>query len=198
LLIVWGAVNNFSEDFTMVYMLLADGFEEIETIAPLDILRRADIDVSTVSLTDDLLVQGGHGIIVKADMTLAQVDYATLEMLVLPGGGGGVPVIAKTPDAMDLIKRVCEDGKMLAAICAAPSLLAALGFLNGRRVVCYPTLSDVIKAAGGNFQHELSVACDGNLITGKAAGASIDFGLALVAALRGNDVSEQVRCAIYY
>ena len=181
----------------MVYMLLGEGFEEIEAIAPLDILRRAGIDSATVSLTSDLQVRGGHDIVIQADTTLSQVDFEALEMLVLPGGLGGVNSIEKTPAAMELISRTWEAKKMLAAICAAPTLLAKLNILDGIRVVCYPSVSGDIETAGGKLQPELSVTRDENLITGKAAGASIDFGLELVAMMRGKEASEQIRRAVH-
>ena len=182
----------------MVYMLLGNGFEEIEAVAPLDLLRRADIGVSTVSLTSDLQVRGGHGVTVQADITLDEVDFASLEMLVLPGGGGGVDSIARTPGAMDLVRRTMEAGKPLGAICAAPSLLAALDLMDGRRVTCHPAVYSKVEAGGGILQIELPVARDDNLITGKAAGASLDFGLELVAALRGREASEEMRRTIMY
>lgn len=182
----------------MVYILLGDGFEEIEAIAPLDILRRADIEVATVSLTNDLLVNGGRGVIIRADITLDQIDFGSLEMLVLPGGGGGVDSIAKTPAAMALIGRTCEEGKLVAAICAAPSLLATFNILDGKRVVCYPSVSEKVEAAGGKLQPELPVTCDNNLITSKAAGTSIEFGLEIVATLRDRDTSDKIRQGIFY
>ena len=182
----------------MVYILLGDGFEEIEALAPLDLLRRADVEAITVSLTSDILVRGGHGVAVQADITLEQIDFESMEMLVLPGGGGGVASIANNPLAMDLIKRTWEAGKQLAAICAAPSLLAALDIIDGIRVVCHPTVSGKVEAAGGVLQPGLSVSCDGKLTTGKAAGASIEFGLELIAGLRSREASESMRHAIFY
>jgi 4-methyl-5(b-hydroxyethyl)-thiazole monophosphate biosynthesis len=182
----------------MVYILLGDGFEEIEAITPLDLLRRADIEVATVSLTDDLLVRGGHGVTVKADITLEQLNFEALEMLVLPGGGGGVALIANTPAAMDLIKRTWDDGKKLAAICAAPSLLASLNILNGKQFVCHPTVYDKVETSGGKLQTELPAISDNNLITSKAAGTSFEFGLELITALRNRETSEELRHAIIY
>ena len=182
----------------MVYFLLGEGFEEIEALAPLDLLRRADVEAATVSLTGDLLVRGGHGIVVQADMIFDQIDFMSMEMLVLPGGGGGVASIANTPAAMDLIRRACEEKKLIAAICAAPSLLAELNIIDGRQAVCHPTVSEKVEAAGGNLLQDISVVRDGNLITGKAAGASIEFGLELVAALRNRKISEEMRDAIFY
>jgi len=182
----------------MVYMLLGDGFEEIEAVAPLDILRRAGIDVSTVSLSGDLRVRGGHGVVVEADITLEQVDFDSLEMLVLPGGGGGVESMKRSPAAMDLIRRTMEADMPLAAICAAPSLLAVLNLIDGRRITCHPTVYDEVGAAGGKLQPELPAARDNNLITGKAAGASFDFGFELVALLRGREDAEEIRRSMYY
>jgi len=183
---------------SMVYILLGEGFEEIEAVAPVDILRRADIEAFTVSLTDDLLVRGGHGIAVMADITFNEVVFEDLEMLVLPGGVGGVESIAGSPAAMDLILRVWNAEKKLAAICAAPALLARLDILNGLTVVSHPVVNEEVKASGGNLQPGLSVVTDGHLTTGKAAGKAIDFGLELVAVLRGCEAADKMRNTIFY
>jgi len=180
----------------MVYVLLAEGFEEIEAITPVDLLRRVNVDVQTVSLTNDLAVNGGHDIRVKADITLDEVDFETLEMLVLPGGLGGVKSISNNPQAMDLIQRVWKAEKMLAAICAAPTLLAKLDIIKGLSVVCHPSVSNEIMNAGGRLLHNKHVASDENLITGKSAGSSVDFALELVAIMRDRDTAEQIRHAI--
>jgi len=180
----------------MVYVLLTDGFEEIEALAPVDLLRRVDVEVTTVSLTDDLLVRGGHDIYVKADITLENVDFDALEMLVLPGGLGGVNTIAETPAAMDLILKVWQAEKRLAAICAAPKLLAKLDIIKGLSVVCHPSVNNEIMNAGGRVLHNKQATCDRNLITGKAAGSSIEFALELVAAMRDRETSEKLRSAI--
>jgi len=181
----------------MVYILLGEGFEEIEAIAPLDILRRAEVEVTTVSLTDELNVNGGHDIMVKADIALEQVDFDKLDLLVLPGGLGGVKSIGESPAAMDLVKKTWSAKKKLAAICAAPTLLAKLDLLKGLSVTCYPTVKDVIEEAGGRFRSD-SVVRDGNLVTGQAAGASIEFGLELVAVLRDRETSESLRNSLVY
>jgi len=180
----------------MVYVLLAKGFEEMEALAPVDLLRRVDVEVLTISLTDDLMVRGGHDIYVKADITLEQVDFDALEMLVLPGGLGGVNTIAETPAAMDLIHMVWKAEKKLAAICAAPKLLAALGIIKGMSVVCHPSINIEIMNAGGRLLHNKQVTCDRNLITGKAAGSSIEFALELVAAIRDRETSEKLRSTL--
>jgi len=180
----------------MVYVLLADGFEEIEAIAPIDILRRANVEVATVSLSNELMVTGGHGICVKADIFLEQIGFQELEMLVLPGGLAGVNAIAKNPAAMDLIKKVWKEGKKIAAICAAPSLLAKAGIIDGLSFVCYPSVSDDVITAGGIYIPDQNVVCDNNLITGKAAGSSINFALELVATIINKETAEQIRNTI--
>ena len=177
----------------MVYVLLAEGFEEIEALAPVDLLRRVDIEVATVSLTDDLLVEGGHGIFVKADMNIEQIDFGALEMLVLPGGIGGVCSIANSTVAVDLIVKVWEAGKKLAAICAAPKVLAQLGILKGLSVVCHPSVNNDVMSAGGRLLHNKQAVCDQNLVTGKAAGSSIEFALEIIAVLRDRDTSDSLR-----
>ena len=180
----------------MVYILLAEGFEEMEALAPVDLLRRVDIDVVTVSLNDDLMVQGGHNIRVKADITLEQVEFEALEMLVIPGGLGGVNTIGETPAAMEMIKSVWNADKKLAAICAAPKLLAELGFINGMSVVCHPSVNNEIMNAGGRVLFNKQATRDRNLITGKAAGSSIEFALELVAAMRDRETSDKLRHAL--
>ncbi|MDR2569201.1 MAG: DJ-1/PfpI family protein [Oscillospiraceae bacterium] len=180
----------------MVYVLLAQGFEEVEAIAPIDLLRRVNVDVQTVSLTDDLLVQGGHDIIIKADITLEQVDIASMEMLVLPGGLGGVNTINDNPAAMELIKTTWNANKKIAAICAAPTLLAKHDIIKGKSLVCHPSVGNTIMAAGGRLIYNKQVVCDGNLITAKTAGSSIEFALELITILCDRETSEQIRYAI--
>jgi len=180
----------------MVYILLAEGFEEIEAIAPVDLLRRADIDIKTVSITNDLMVTGSHDIIIKADIILSQIDFDAMEMLVLPGGLGGVNNIAKCSEAMDLINKTWENDKMLAAICAAPTLLAKLDIIRGLSVICYPSVGNEIVNAGGRLIHNKHVISDGNLITGKAAGSSFEFALEIISVLRDRETAEKIHCAI--
>ena len=180
----------------MVYVFLAEGFEELEALAPVDLLRRVDVEVATVSLTDELMVQSSRGIFVKADITLELVDFEALEMLVVPGGLGGVNSIESTPAAMDLIHKVWKAEKLLAAICAAPRLLAKLDLVKGLLLVCHPSVNNVLMNAGGIVQHNKQVVFDGNLIKAKAAGSSIEFALELVAIMRDTDTATDLRHAI--
>ena len=166
----------------MVYMLLGTGFEETEAIAPLDLLRRAGVEVLTVGV-NGTTVYGGHGIGVEADITLEEMDLTNLEMIVLPGGLGGVASVRASQPAMDALKFAWENEKFVAAICAGPTVLADLGITDGRNATCYPGC----ESGMGNANMISDAACirDGRLITGTSAGCAVKFGLALVEALQG-------------
>lgn len=174
----------------MVYILLAEGFEEMEAVVPADLLRRAGAEVALVGVTGPV-VTGAHGIAVTCDLELAQVNQENLELLMLPGGLGGVQNIGASPAAMALVQSVAESGRYVAAICAAPSLLGALGLLNGRKAVCYPGMEETMGAVDAQTGH--SVVVDGRFITGEGPGAAFDFGLKLVETLKGAEAAEQVR-----
>lgn len=181
----------------MVYILLADGFEDIEAVAPIDILRRADIEVTLVGVTGSTVVSS-HGLAVKTEAPLEGVDAGDLEMLVLPGGGLGVDNLNKMPAVAALVKKTLADGKLVGAICAGPTILAELGLLDGRRAVCYPSCEETLKAHGAHIETDKLVTHDKNIVTAQAAGSSIEFALKLVAMLRGWAASEKVRRAICY
>ena len=174
----------------MVYMLLGTGFEETEAIAPLDLMRRAGIDVLTVGLNGKT-VYGGHNIGVEADITIDQMDLTDLEMIVLPGGLGGVASIRACQQAMDAISFAQENGKYTAAICAGPTVLADLGITDGKNATCYPGCENGM----GSAQIAQDVPCvqDGTVITGTSAGCAIPFGLALIRALKGEDVANAIQ-----
>ena len=173
----------------MVYMLLGTGFEETEAIAPLDLMRRAGIPVMTVGITGKT-VFGGHNIGVEADITIEQMDLTQLEMIVLPGGLGGVASVRGCAPAMEALRFAWENGKYVAAICAGPTVLADLGISDGRKATCYPGCEDGM----GSAVMVQNAACvqDGGLITGTSAGCAIPFGLALVAALKGEEAAKTV------
>ena len=178
----------------MVYILLGTGFEETEAIAPCDILRRADIPVQLVGL-NGREVRGGHGIGVCADITIDELDYSAMDMIVLPGGMGGVNSILACPAALDAVRFAWENGRYVAAICAAPTVLAALGVTDGRRATCYPGLEGRMGSA--DMQGTATVA-DGKLLTGAGPGTAIDFGLLLVRALKGEAAAKKVYDGLVY
>lgn len=172
----------------MVYLLLGTGFEETEAIAPADLLRRAGVAVSTVGINGKVIT-GSHGIPVTADLTLEQMDLSTLDMIVLPGGLGGVASIQACPAALDAVRFAWEQGKFVAAICAGPTILASLGITQGRNATCYPGCEAQMGSA--NLLPQAAVT-DGRLITGTSAGCAIPFGLALIAALKGQPAADAV------
>lgn len=177
----------------MVYMLLGTGFEETEAIAPLDLLRRAGVPVLTVGVNGKT-VYGGHGIGIEADITLEEMDLTALEMIILPGGLGGVASVRASQSAMDALQFAWENDKFVAAICAGPTVLADLGITNGKKATCYPGC----ESGMGNAIMQENAPCvtDGNLITGTSAGCAIPFGLALIAALKGQQVADTIASQI--
>jgi 4-methyl-5(b-hydroxyethyl)-thiazole monophosphate biosynthesis len=184
----------------MVYIFLADGFEDIEAIAPLDIMRRAKIEVRTVGVTG-MTVTSGFGVLVQADIALDEVTLDSCEMLVLPGGagnGGGFIMLDKTQAVLDLVTKADELGIPIAAICGAPTIFARLGLLKNRRAVCFPSVEQHLVDGGALIQHDETVTQDNHIITAKAAGSSLDFSFKLVSMLRGWNVAEEVRRNMFY
>ena len=172
----------------MVYVLLGTGFEEVEAIAPIDLMRRAGIQVLTVGV-DGKAITGSHGISVEADITLDQMDLTDLEMIVLPGGLGGVASIRGCRQAMAAVQFAYENDKYTAAICAGPTVLADLGITNGKKAVCYPGCEDGM----GTADMQQTAACtDGKLITGTSAGCAVAFGLELIRALKGAEAAAAI------
>lgn len=179
----------------MVYILLGEGFEESEALVPADLLRRAGAEVALVGL-EDLEVTGGHGITVKADVTLAEVEEDKMEMLVLPGGGGGVESLQMNLFALALIQRAYDLGCWVGAICAAPTILARMGCLDRRKAVCYPGMEEEMGSAV--VQLGTPVVTDGRIITGEAAGSAFEFGLRLVEAVKGRGSAQKVKESVHF
>lgn len=173
----------------MVYMLLGTGFEETEAVAPLDLLRRAGVSVQTVGLNGKI-IYGSHGIGIEADIEIGQLDLTNLEMVVIPGGLGGVASIRACQQAMDTLKFAADNGKFVGAICAGPTVLADLGITNGKNATCYPGCEDGMGSA--NMIENAAAVRDGKIITGTSAGTAIPFGLALIDALKGDETAEKI------
>lgn len=173
----------------MVYMLLGTGFEETEAIAPLDLCRRAGISILTVGVNGKT-VCGGHGICVEADITLDQMDLTNMDMIILPGGLGGVNSVRASAMAMEALKFAWENDKFVAAICAGPTVLADLGITDGKLTTCYPGC----ESGMGNAKVDAAVPCvrDGKLITGASAGCAVKFGLMIVEALKDAQTAQQI------
>ena len=173
----------------MVYMLLGTGFEETEAIAPLDLLRRAGVDVLTVGINGKI-VKGSHGIGIEADIELNELDLTDLEMIILPGGLGGVASIRASKEAMDAVKFAADNGKFTAAICAGPTVLADLGITDGKQATCYPGCENGMGSAC--MAENMAAVQDGLVITGTSAGCAVPFGLKLIEALKGPETAEAI------
>ena len=173
----------------MVYMLLGTGFEETEAITPLDLLRRANIQVQTVGL-NGRIVYGGHNIGIEADIEIHEIDLSALEMIILPGGLGGVASCRACPAAMDALKYAWDNGKYVAAICAGPTVLADLGITAGMNATCYPGCEGGMGSA--IMIEDAAAVTDENLITGTSAGCAIPFGLSLIEVLKGEEEARRV------
>ena len=173
----------------MVYLLLGTGFEETEAVAPLDLLRRAGEDVLTVGVNGKV-VYGSHKIGIEADITIDQMDLTNLEMIVLPGGLGGVASARASQKALDALRFAWENDKYVAASCAGPTVLADLGITDGKNATCYPGCESGMGSA--KMVENVASVRDGKLITGTSAGCAIPFGLALVEALKGKEAADAI------
>ena len=173
----------------MVYLFLANGFEEVEALCPLDLLRRGGVAVTTVGIGGDEIV-GSHGIHVMADMRDLFYKDPSPEMVILPGGMPGASNLDASPVVEQAIRAAVRSGGILAAICAAPFLLGKRGLLEGKEAICYPGFEGELKGARLS---EKKVVRDGKIITAAGMGVAKEFGLELLAALRGQAVADDVK-----
>ena len=176
----------------MVYLFLADGFEIIEALAPLDVLTRAGIDVKTVGVTGEL-VEASCGVKVKADMEIDDFDFYGVEAVILPGGMPGTLNLENNATVQNAIDNAENIGALICAICAAPSILGHKGLLSGKEATCFPGFEDALEGA---ILSDKYVVRDGNIITARGAGVCIEFGLEIVRALKGGDAAESIRKSI--
>ncbi len=174
----------------MVYVLLGTGFEELEALTPVDLMRRAGIDVLTVGVTGKI-VYGGHNIGVEADITLEEMDLTQMDMIVLPGGLGGVASARASQGAMDALKFAWENDKFVAAICAGPTVLADLHITDSKQATCYPGCEEQMGSA--IMDSQAPCVRDGKLITGASAGCATAFALALIEALKGAETAKSIQ-----
>ena len=178
-----------------VSVLLADGFEEVEALTAVDLLRRAKMYVDTVSSTDEYKVCGAHGINVQTEDMFDEVNFVEFDMIVLPGGMPGTTNLKEHEGVRRVVKDFVEEGKPVGAICAAPTILADLDLLKGKRVTSYQYCEADIQ--GAVLTHA-PVAVDGNIITGQGVGSAIDFALKLVEKLEGPEKAKEIAEAIVY
>lgn len=177
----------------MIYVFLADGFEEVEALAPVDILRRAGLDVQTVGVTGKT-VMGKHNIPVTADMEIAEIVLNDdLQAVVLPGGLPGADNLDASKEVQNAIDFAAQNKKFLCAICAAPFILGKKGLLNGKNAICYPGFENDLQGA---VISDCAVCRDGNCITAKGMGVAVDFGLEITAALVNRETADKIRESI--
>lgn len=177
----------------MIYLFLADGFEEIEALTPVDVLRRGGKDVCTVSITDSKTVTGARKITVTADKTLSEIDENDGEMFILPGGLPGADNLENCDALCKILVNANKKGKYVAAICAAPKILGKLNILNGKNAICYPGYEDALLGAK---IADIPVAVDGNVVTANGMGSSIEFALTLLSLV--SDKADSVAKGILY
>lgn len=176
-------------------IFLADGFEEVEGLTVVDLLRRAGIEVETLSIMGRELVESSHKITVKADKLAEEADYDSFDILVLPGGMPGTLHLGASEIVQKNLRKFHEEEKWLGAICAAPSVLGEAGLLKGKEAVCYPSFEDKLLEAKVCFD---SVKVDGNIITSRGMGTAIDFGLTIIAQLISEEKAEEIGKSIVY
>ena len=174
---------------------LASGFEEIEAINIVDVLRRADIDTKMVSINNELQVTGAHGIEVSADILMNDADYSSADILILPGGMPGTKNLAECPELLNKLQAHHDNGKWIAAICAAPLVFGRMGLLKGKTATCYPSFEPEL--IGATLSDEKVVVCE-NIITGKGPGVTIDFALEIVKLLKDEDFAAQLAVGLIY
>ena len=179
----------------MVYLLLEDGFEMCEALTPVDILRRGGVEVFTVGVTK-MNVTSSHGVTISADKAFSDVSIDDMEMLIIPGGQPGVDNLWANEEVKKLVLCAAEKKIKISAICAAPIILARLGILDGKKCVCYPSCSEELSSA--KFLSGKGVICDGDIITGRAAGDAYPFSFEILSSLRGEEVTKEVSLAICY
>ncbi|MBQ4287896.1 MAG: DJ-1/PfpI family protein [Bacteroidales bacterium] len=181
-----------------IHIFLADGFEDMEAICTIDVLRRGSLDVKTVSISDSYMVTSSHGITVTADMTYAEIPSAKDEtgpedVMIFPGGMPGTRNLAAHSGLIDLMREHFAQGGIVAAICAAPGLVVSqLPGLEGRKFTCFDGFEGYLLDKGAQYLCQKAVA-DGNLVTGRGAGCAIEFGLEILRKLKGEEAVRQVR-----
>ncbi|KAA6328865.1 putative cysteine protease YraA [termite gut metagenome] len=173
-----------------MYVFFVDGFEEIEAITTVDVLKRAGLNVEMISVTDDRVVTGSHEIPVLCDDLFEETDFDDAAMLLLPGG---TVALGEHAGLCELLTDFANEGKPIAAICAAPSILGTLGLLKGKKATCYPGFEKYLKGAECT---EEQVVKDGNIITGKGPGATLEFALTVVETMISKDKAEELAQAM--
>ena len=175
------------------YLFLAYGFEEVEALTAVDLLRRAGIEVITVSISCNNTVTGAHRIPVVADIKLDESGFNNADAIILPGGQPGVDNLKACERVREIVKRNYDNGKLICAICAAPMILGEMGLVNGRKATSYPGCEAALTGADIS---EDSVCVDGNIITSRGVGTAIDFSVEIIKKLEGDKKAEEIRASV--
>ena len=178
----------------MVYVFLANGFEEIEALTPIDMLRRAGIETTSVSITSENTVVGAHNIAVLADKTVYDITPDNIDAVILPGGMPGADNLNASQEVHAFIDRAVAMGKPVCAICAAPYILGEKGLLKDKKATCYPGFE---KSLLGATPSDDGCIVDGSIVTAKAMGKAIDFSLAIIELLLDKDTAEKIKNSIF-
>lgn len=178
-----------------VYEFLADGFEDIEALAPLDILKRGGVEVVTVSVMGRKDVVSAHGVTMMADTLIDECAFCDADLLFLPGGMPGATNLNECEPLRKALQEHHENGRLVAAICAAPLVLGGLGMLSGRNATCYPGFENTL--TGANYTAEL-VTVDGNIVTGEGPAAALPFGYQLLRMLKNDTIAQEVAAGMRY
>lgn len=178
-----------------VYEFLANGFEEVEALAPVDIMRRAKLNVKTVSVTGTKEVETSHHVKIVADLLFEEADFSDLEMIVLPGGMPGAVNLSEHAGLRSLIEKAYKDGKLLTAICAGPMVYGKMGLLKGRKATCYPGFDQYLE--GAHYTGRL-VEEDGPFTTGKGPAASLSLGYAIVERFCGKEKADELKAGMLF
>lgn len=178
-----------------ICIFLAEGMEEIEALTVVDICRRAKIDIQTVSVTQERWVTGSHGIKVQTDTLLSEVDFETVDMIVLPGGMPGTLNLEACSPLMQKVEEFYANGKYIAAICAAPSIFGHRGMLDGRNACSYPSYEEQL--AGATVSRN-PVEVSEHVITSRGMGTAIDFALCIVSCISGQQCADEIKASIIY
>lgn len=176
-------------------VFFAGGYEEIEALTVVDLCRRAGIEVTMVAVNGEQTVEGSHGIGVRMDAALSEVDFDSLDMLVLPGGMPGTKNLEACNALMEQLDRFYESGRWIAAICAAPGIFGHRGYLKGRMATSYPSFEAQLEGAEVTGS---PAVCDGNVITGRGMGTAIAFGLLIVEKLISPEAAGRLAEGIVY
>jgi 4-methyl-5(b-hydroxyethyl)-thiazole monophosphate biosynthesis len=176
-----------------IFIHLATGFEEIEAISIIDVLRRAQLTATTVSITGNLKVTGAHQITIEADLLFEETDYSDAGMIILPGGMPGTTNLMNHKGLKDILVRLNAEKKPIAAICAAPMILGSLGILQGRKAVCYPGFESKLTGA---IVSDDPFATDGHIVTGRGVGTALAFSLEIVRILKGDQLAKELKSAL--